>query len=386
MNYLVTVSSADTKAIDSLADNSTLEMRLRERIMREGPITFRDWMSAALYDPGEGYYCRDRSRWGREGDYRTNPERSQLFAATFARYFATLYANSAARRHWTVFEAGAGEGHFAEGLLDTLQKFFPSVFAATSYVIDEISPHSRSLAAERLKRFGDQVQFKKLDELESFSGIVFSNELLDAFPVHRFIRRDGRLLEFYVNASTSGGFEWILDAPSPKVAERFESYLKDGGHDISDEQTVEVNFEIEEWLGLVAEKLSSGYVVTVDYGSEDSSSARENKNGTLRGFRRHQFVDDLLASPGTCDLTTSVDWRFVKAVGSRVGLEVVDFESLDKFLMSAGLLEHLELLSRDIPSEGERLVMSTAAREMILPNGMASSFQVLVQQKVGQKQ
>ena len=39
----------------------------------------------------EGYYCRsDLPRWGREGDYRTSPERSPLFAATFARYFAAL--------------------------------------------------------------------------------------------------------------------------------------------------------------------------------------------------------------------------------------------------------------------------------------------------------
>ena len=58
----------------------------------QGPITFYEWMKAALYDPEQGYYCRsDRERWGRQGDYRTSPERSVLFAATFARYFAKLH-------------------------------------------------------------------------------------------------------------------------------------------------------------------------------------------------------------------------------------------------------------------------------------------------------
>ena len=71
-------------AVDQAVLNQTpLADALRARIRREGPITFRDWMEAALYDEREGYYCRDdRERWGREGDYRTSPERSPLFAAT----------------------------------------------------------------------------------------------------------------------------------------------------------------------------------------------------------------------------------------------------------------------------------------------------------------
>jgi hypothetical protein len=65
--------------IETASNVSTLAERLRERITREGPIAFHDWMKAALYDPTEGYYCRsDRTRWGREGDYRTSPERSSL--------------------------------------------------------------------------------------------------------------------------------------------------------------------------------------------------------------------------------------------------------------------------------------------------------------------
>jgi SAM-dependent MidA family methyltransferase len=59
----------------------SLASRLRARIRREGAITFRDWMAAALYDEQAGYYCRrDLPRWGRTGDYRTTPERSPLFA------------------------------------------------------------------------------------------------------------------------------------------------------------------------------------------------------------------------------------------------------------------------------------------------------------------
>ena len=87
-----------------------LTERLRESIRREGSITFHDWMKAALYDPDGGYYQRsDRKRWGREGDYRTSPERSELFAATFARYFVAL------AEELTIVECGGGDGSFAVG-------------------------------------------------------------------------------------------------------------------------------------------------------------------------------------------------------------------------------------------------------------------------------
>ncbi len=96
------------------ASNSlSLAQRLKEQIRREGPITFHDWMKAALYDPVGGYYRRaDLKRWGREGDYRTSPERSELFTATFARYFAKLYDELQRPSHWTIVEAGAGSGTF----------------------------------------------------------------------------------------------------------------------------------------------------------------------------------------------------------------------------------------------------------------------------------
>src|SRR6267142_1458975 len=124
--------------IEAITNTSSLAVRLRERIRREGPLTFCEWMKAALYDSSEGYYCRsDRVRWGREGDYRTSPERSSLFAATFARYFDRLHEQLGRPSAWTILEAGAGQAHFAGGMLRTLQKFFPKVYAATSYVVDE---------------------------------------------------------------------------------------------------------------------------------------------------------------------------------------------------------------------------------------------------------
>ncbi|MGH9871601.1 MAG: class I SAM-dependent methyltransferase [Pyrinomonadaceae bacterium] len=370
--------------IETLANTSSLATRLRQRIKREGPLTFRDWMQATLYDSNDGYYCRaDRSRWGRDGDYRTSPERTPLFASVFARYFAALHEQLGGPAAWTIFEAGAGDGHFAAALLQNLQKSFPNVFAVTSYVIDELSPSSNARARERLRPFADRIHFKSLDEVVLNPGMVFSNELLDAFPVHRIVLQSDEFREFYVTVSEDGKFEWLIDSLSPALSLRLQEYFEEIGIQPEQGQVIEVGLEIENWLRRVANSMRSGYVVTVDYGAvaEDLYSPRADSEGTLRGFRRHQFVDDLLAQPGEHDLTTTVNWSFVKSVGTRAGLEFVELSRQDQFLLANGFLEQLELESRQAKDEGERLQLSSAAREMILPDGMAASFQVLVQKK-----
>ncbi len=364
---------------------SELAKHLWARIKREGPITFCDWMRAALYDPNNGYYCRDdRVKWGREGDYRTSPERCSLFGATMARYFARLYEETGSPASWTILEFGAGDGRFAAGVLHALELYFPHVFLATHYVIDEVSPHSQSLAKKRLATYADRVSFRSLDDLEIDLGIFFSNELLDAFPVHRMQMIEGRLREFYVDVGARGKFEWTLGAPSTtRIAEYFEKY----GVELGERQIAEVNLEIEEWLMKLAGHIRTGYVITVDYGAEaaelyPSNAADPRYFGTLRSFQRHQIIDDVLSGPGEQDLTTTVNWSLVKGAGEKLGFKVVELERQDRFLLAAGLLEQLEVESKNARDEAEKLRLSSAALEMILPTGMGSSFQVLVQKKI----
>ena len=194
-------------------------------------------MEAALYDPTEGYYNRtDLKRWGREGDYRTSSERSELFAATFARYFAKLYDDLGSPPYWTIVEGGPGNGQFAQNLLRTLSDRHPSLFAATHYY------------------FEDRISY---GTPPSFEGIYFSNELLDAFPVHR-VSAAG---ELYVTLDSANNFTWTAGSFSdPRLAEHS---LK-----LAPGQIIEVNLEIDQWLASVAAKMKRGYVITVDYGAE----------------------------------------------------------------------------------------------------------------------
>jgi SAM-dependent MidA family methyltransferase len=365
--------------------HDSLAARLRSRIEREGPITFRDWMQAALYDEREGYYCRPGSpRQGRAGDYRTAPESSPLFAATFAWYFSKLFAELffelGSPPTWTIVEAGAGGGEFAHGILHSLRAHYPEVFSATSYVIDEVSPATRNRAAERLSEFAERLTFQRLVEIDSpaIGGICFSNELIDAFPVHRVIMRKGRLRELCVGMNQND-FVWVERDPDEHVAE----YCRRAELRLAEGQIAEINLAAEEYVSRAAGLFDRGFLITVDYGAERNEllDSPDRFAGTLRAFHRHQMIDNVLARPGEQDLTTTIDWTQIKEAGRRAGLRAIRFQGLDQFLAGEGL----GILSRMIAHTTdpvEALRLSTSAREMIMPNGLAASFQVLVQEKL----
>ena len=360
-----------------------LEERLRERIRREGPISFCEWMKAALYDEREGYYCRrDRVRQGRQGDYRTAPEMSPLFGAAFANYFMKSYFDLGAPSSWTVVEIGGGTGDFAHDVLRSLQINFPNVFNATQYIIDEVSADAQSKAVNKVAPFKDRLQFHALSELREPlpHALIFSNELFDAFPVHRVIGRGGVVKELRVALSDAGNFAWIeckLDGPAAEYCDQIKLQLAEG-------QIFEVNLRAEQVLSLAAKSIREGMLITVDYGAERRELLSDPNRfyGTLRAFQKHQFVDDILSHPGEYDLTTTVDWTQIMAAGQRHGLETLRLERLDEFLMAEGALAELMTTTSLVTDPAEQFRLNRFALELLKPDGMAASFQILVQRKI----
>ena len=225
-------------------------------------------MKAALYDPLGGYYQRsDLERWGREGDYRTSPERSDLFAATFARYFAKLYDE--------LQRPEDGRLSSVERVMEDLRQAFCARWQIGLH--GSLTPRDMSFttssddalrrARERLIEFGERVEFcSDLELLSASQGIYFSNELLDAFPVHRVVKEPEGLSELYVSVDSSGSFDWSNGplSTTPVVGvllSIIRSSLRTG-------QIIEINLAIDDWLVEVAAQAREGFLITVDYGAE----------------------------------------------------------------------------------------------------------------------
>src|SRR6185369_2204550 len=188
------------------------------------------------------------------------------------------------------------------------------------------------------------------------------------------------LFELYVALDVADRFVW---SNGPLSTPALNEFLREYSVELEDGQIIEVNLQIDDWLSAVAAKLERGFLISVDYGAEgcDLYDVSLRPQGTLRAFSRHAFVDDVLAQPGDCDITASINWSQVQAAGARLGFTTVEFAPQDRFLMRAGLLDELQRAMNRTTSDADKLSLSAGAREMILPGGMASSFQVLVQKR-----
>ncbi|HKY03916.1 MAG TPA: SAM-dependent methyltransferase [Blastocatellia bacterium] len=357
------------------SDRTPLESQLARRIELEGPVTFRDFMQAALYDREHGYYNTERLKIGPQGDFYTSSNVHSAFGAVLARAFRQLHPEEPL----TLVEMGAGTGQLASDILASLEA---ASLESVRYVIVETSPAMRRRQRERLGRFSGRVEWREpfalMKEDEALTGIVFSNELVDAFPVHRVRAVGGRLEEMYLTA-TSGKLEAFWGLPSTA---RLQDYLDRCGVKIAENQAAEINLDAVEWLETVSRMLKRGYLVTIDYGDlAPHLYAGDRREGTLRAFSRHTVTDAIFERVGEQDLTASVNFTALIEYGKDFGFEPVSYERQTSFLLRSGLIEIIAGMETASGGTVDDLKERLAIKNLFVPGGVSDNFRVLVQRK-----
>jgi SAM-dependent MidA family methyltransferase len=358
--------------------STELERKLIERLKHEGPMTFRDFMQTALYDPEFGYYNTERLKIGAQGDYYTSSNVHPAFGAVLARAFAELWAGSG--EPLTIVEMGPGTGQLAADVLSALRDEHPAIFDRLSCVLVEASPAMRKRQRDKLTAFEDHIRWCELEQLERapVGGIVFSNEFVDALPVHRARYMSGSLEEQYVAAIDSAHLGFVWREPSTK---RLSEYVERIGITLRQGQIVEINLDAVDWLARMTNTLAHGLLVTIDYGD----TARhlwtpDRRSGTLRSFHRHRLIDSPLERVGEQDITASVNFTALIEHGLDSGFELVSYERQTAFLTRLGLIERIANEHR--PSDSlDDLKERLAVKNLFVPGGVSDSFRVLIQRR-----
>ena len=311
---------------------------IREEIQRFGAISFARFMELALYCPETGYYESQKDNIGRAGDFITSVSVGSLFgellACQFADWLETLKSNGA---ELAIIEAGAHDGTLAGDILAWLQRHRPELLDQIHYGILEPSPRRQAWQMEKLKAFGPRVRwFTDFEDLKAqrprLTGIIFSNELLDAFPVHRL----------GWNAAEKKWFEWAVTLDGDKfVWTRLPPDTSGFTFDLPpallavlpENYTIETCPAASDWWRAATGRLARGKLLAIDYGFTDAemfSPARTR--GTLRAYHHHHVSDDLLAHPGEQDLTAHVNFSAIQRAGEGVGLKTENFCTQPQFL------------------------------------------------------
>jgi SAM-dependent MidA family methyltransferase len=397
---------------------------ISQEIADRGAISFARFMELALYCPIHGYYEQKQDTIGRRGDFYTSVSVGSVFGELLAWQFAEWlsaievarkqdrvsqrgdkihYSESTERvsgqyvpgekRRMLIVEAGAHNGTLAKDILSWLRLYRPGVFEHLDYFIIEPSLRRRTWQEAVLVGLENTVQWvSNLHELctgnqsnthspeSSINGIIFANELLDSFPVHRYgwdakkqewfewgvVVRDG---EFAWTRLSGCGNPDLVKLPGIAPLTALREHLPE-------EFTIEVSPAAESWWREAARSLNQGQLLTFDYGlTSEELLAPERKHGTLRSYHQHQSGCGVLENPGKQDLTAHVNFQAIQEVGEQVGLQTQTVSTQEQFLTSL-LAQACKVESSFKDWDSKRI---RQFQTLIHPEHLGRRFRVLLQ-------
>jgi SAM-dependent MidA family methyltransferase len=304
-----------------------------------GAIPFERFMQEALYHPRFGYYSANIKDVGRGGDFSTSATLGEGLGAAIASWI-TGRSKELGWKDIPVIEIGAGNGVLAHSVLKHLpwRKRW-----RTDYMIHETSPILRERQKKILRWRGVRWIDSLPQTLDSLKGraLIFSNELVDAFPCRLYMRTetsweelgvrilpDGSLSEVSLSSpSTLGGFASPDTLPLPSQA--------------LEGQRVERHDSYHSWMRAWAPHWKSGSMLTIDYGDVRERLYTRRPEGSLRAYWKHQRYTgrDLYARFGKQDLTADVNFSDLITWGEAWGWKTIHLtiqrEFLTRFLLSA---------------------------------------------------
>ena len=284
-------------------------------------MRFADFMAAALYEPGLGYYARETRQVGRGGDFFTSVSVGPLFGELLARRFLREWRESGSPEKWRIIECGAHDGTLAADILGAISRLEPNAFSALEYAIPEPLPLLQAAQRTTLAGFEPNTRFlTAIDELFSdpLPGIAFGNELLDALPFHLVELHPDGWRECRVTIDPDGNFAWETHHQIDDSA--LLAALAPLGTDFPTGYRTEVRTNFREFLEPLTRSLTSGLLLWPDYGfARPEYYHPDRKTGTLRTFSNHRAAENPLETPGEIDITAHVDFTAVAETAIALG-------------------------------------------------------------------
>jgi SAM-dependent MidA family methyltransferase len=341
-----------------------------ERINKEGPLSFRDFMEMALYYPKLGYYNSEQNKIGGNGDFYTSANLSSSFGAMIGRQIEEMWL-ALDKKPFQIVEYGAGTGLLCHDILDYLKSNIP-LYKDLSYCIIE---KSESMQAIEKKHLLEKVSwYDTIEDIPEINGCILSNELLDNFAVHQVIMEEV-LKEVFVDYKN--GFIEVLKPAKKELTDYFEKLnvkLPIGFR-------TEINLEAISWLESISNHLRKGYIITIDYGNLSSDLYQNHRScGTLLCYNKHQKNDNPYQYIGSQDITSHTNFSALNLWGSEYGFYSCGFLDQTTFLLGLGIKEYQKnsLMNQEHNSQ-------SAVHESYINHGLLMSmgmkFKVLIQQK-----
>jgi len=357
----------DPSRKQAVTEYSPLQSEIKRLIKTSGPMPVWRYMELCLTHPEFGYYV-SRDPLGREGDFTTAPEVSQMFGELLGLWAASVWKAIGSPPLLRLIELGPGRGTMMADALRAL-RVLPPLYQALSIHLVEINPVLREKQKSMLSGARDIAWHDTIDDIPDGPAVIFANEYFDVMPIHQVVRRETGWHERTVDIDASGKLVFgSADEPTP----RFEVLLPPLLRAAPLGAVFEWRPDAE--LMKIASRVrdQDGAALIIDYGH-----VRSDAGDTFQAIARHSFTDPL-KSPGQADVTAHVDFAALARAAEDIGARVHGPVTQGQFLRRLGIETRAETLmakaspevSEDISSAMKRLVGGGRG-------GMGSMFKVL---------
>lgn len=350
--------------------------KLKDRIRRTGPMSVAAFMQTCLQDPEHGYYVK-HSAIGRDADFITAPEISQVFGELIGLWCAVVWHQMGAPSRINLVELGPGRGTLMRDALRAARNV--SGFDKSLHVhLVEVSEPLRQMQKRALAGCTVPVSFhadatallSRRDLIGEVPVILIGNEFLDTFGVDQFLFSDGVWHARQIGLERQDEIAFVAGAADDCRPRSLPSAATAKEGDIFEEAAGASAFAAS--IVSALSKAQSFAALFIDYGHEKSGFG-----DTLQAVAGHRSVSPFLA-PGETDLTVQVDFEQFAAACRSAGGGAIAVDgplSQGEFLGRLGIVERASRLMSANPAKAAEIELSVA--RLISPQGMGSRFKAI---------
>jgi NADH dehydrogenase [ubiquinone] 1 alpha subcomplex assembly factor 7 len=350
-----------------VTEYSPLQAELRKLIKSSGPMPVWRYMELCLTHPQHGYYVA-RDPLGREGDFTTSPEVSQMFGELLGLWAASVWKAIDSPSVLRLIELGPGRGTMMADALRAL-RVLPPLYQSLSVHLVEINPVLRDKQKSTLTGVRNVAWHERLDEVPDGPSVILANEYFDVLPIHQVVKRETGWHERVVEIDGNGQLVFGTAAePTP----RFEALLPPLVRAAPVGAVFEWRPDAEIMRIATRVRDQGGAALIIDYGH-----LRSDVGDTFQAIARHSFTDPL-KNPGQADITAHVDFQALARAAEDLGAQVHGPVPQGDFLKRLGIeTRAVTLMAKTTPEISEDI--SGALKRLIGGGrgGMGSMFKVL---------